>query len=183
MKPGPRALYVELKRRFNGGNNGRIYLSHREAAEALCIGRDTVGKHYKELVERGFLNITRGHFLGPEGVGQAALYALTEEPLDGSPATKEFLNWRKQKPRRKNRQPMAGKSDTPSRKIQHSNSQMSENPTACNEKPFRAVSENTAISTSNHMLEDERHFRGKPPMHHWMMYHSFDHGEKVGGTE
>ncbi len=27
LKPGPRALYIELKRRFNGRNNGKIYLS------------------------------------------------------------------------------------------------------------------------------------------------------------
>ena len=35
LKPGPRALYVELKRRYNGVNNGRIHLSHRDAAKAL----------------------------------------------------------------------------------------------------------------------------------------------------
>ena len=98
MKPGPRALYVELKRQYNGNNNGRIFLSHREAANALSIGRDTVGRHYKELVERGFLSVTRGHFLGPDGVGQAALYALTEEALDGCPATKKFMLWKNKAP-------------------------------------------------------------------------------------
>lgn len=35
MTPGPRALYPELKRRFNGGNNGGLFLSHREAAYPL----------------------------------------------------------------------------------------------------------------------------------------------------
>ena len=35
LKPGPRALYIELKRCFNGSNNGRIFLSYRDAAEAL----------------------------------------------------------------------------------------------------------------------------------------------------
>ncbi|WP_299661696.1 hypothetical protein [uncultured Ruegeria sp.] len=39
LKPGPRALYVELKRRFNGGNNGEIFLSHRAAAKALNVDR------------------------------------------------------------------------------------------------------------------------------------------------
>ena len=34
LKPGPRALYVELKRRYNGVNNGSIYLSHRDASKA-----------------------------------------------------------------------------------------------------------------------------------------------------
>jgi len=156
MKPGPRALYVEIKRRFNGSNNGRIFLSHRDAAKALCIGRDTVASYYRELTERGFLTITRGHHLGPEGIGQSALYALTEEPLNGSPATKEFVLWKKQKPRRKNRHSMAGISHTPCQKNQLSNSRMSENPTAQPEKPFSTVSEIAAISTSNHMVQGER---------------------------
>ena len=43
LKPGPRALYVEIRRRYNGMNNGRILLSHREAAEALNVHRNTVG--------------------------------------------------------------------------------------------------------------------------------------------
>ena len=104
LKPGPRALYVELKRRFNGGNNGQIFLSHRDAAKALYVGRDTVAGYFSALIEHGFIEVTRGHCLGPEGVGQAATYALAEEPLNGSPATKDFMKWRepeKQKPRRK----------------------------------------------------------------------------------
>ena len=43
LKPGPRALYIEMKRRFNGSNNGRILLSHRDAAKALVVHRNTVG--------------------------------------------------------------------------------------------------------------------------------------------
>ena len=46
LKTGPRVLYFELKRRYNGSNNGQIFLSHRMAAEALNVGRDTVGKDY-----------------------------------------------------------------------------------------------------------------------------------------
>jgi hypothetical protein len=40
---GPRALYVELKRRYNGANNGDILLSHRDAAISLHVHRNTVG--------------------------------------------------------------------------------------------------------------------------------------------
>ena len=32
LKPSPRALYVEIKRRFYGSNNGQILLSYRDAA-------------------------------------------------------------------------------------------------------------------------------------------------------
>lgn len=138
MKPGPRALYLELKRLFHGTNNGRIFLSHRDAANALNVGRDTVGTYYRELVDRGFLRVTRGHCLGPDGIGQSTIYALTEEPENGQPATKEFLVWKKQNPRQKIQLSLAGKSDTSSRKILRLPNQTSENPTANSKKAIEA---------------------------------------------
>lgn len=111
LKPGPRALYIELKRRFKGGNNGHIFLSHRDAAKALNVGRDTVARYFAELKERGFIVETRGHCLEPNGTGQSATYALSEESLNGQPATKEFMKWKKQKPCRKTRHSLAGKSN------------------------------------------------------------------------
>lgn len=54
LKPGPRALYIELKRRFNGSNSGRIILSHRDASKALAVHRNTVGPWFQELQQRGF---------------------------------------------------------------------------------------------------------------------------------
>lgn len=57
MQPGPRALYIELKRRFSGGNNGEIYLSHRDAAKLLNVHRNTVGPWFNELQERGFIHL------------------------------------------------------------------------------------------------------------------------------
>ncbi len=95
MKSGPRALYVELKRRFNGHNNGQIYLSHRDAAKALNAHRNTIGSWYTELEQRGFIMMTRGPHLGPEGVGVASTWALTELPTqDGKRATNAFKKWR-----------------------------------------------------------------------------------------
>ncbi len=116
LKPGPRALYVELKRKYNGGNNGEIFLSHRDAARALNMGREAVAGYFRELKAHGFIVETRGHCLGPSGVGQSATYALCEEALDGKPATKDFMRWKKQKPRRISRHSLAGKSDQPCRK-------------------------------------------------------------------
>jgi hypothetical protein len=120
MPTGARALYIELRRRFNGGNNGHIFLSHRDAAKALNMGRDTVSRYFKDLIERGFIVVTKGHFLGPEGIGQSTHYRLTEKAHKSKPATKNFMKWKqskKQKPRRKIQHPMAGKSETPCRKI------------------------------------------------------------------
>jgi len=150
LKPGPRALYIELKRQFKGGNNGEIFLSQRDAAKALNVGRDTVAGYFAGLIDHGFIIETRGHCLGPAGIGQSATYALTEEPLSGTPATKNFMSWKKQKPRGKTRHSLAGKSDIGCRKTQPLPVQMSENPTALGPKLPSAVSENPAISTSNH---------------------------------
>ena len=97
LKPAPRALYLELKRLYNGKNNGRIFLSQMNASKKLNIGRDTVSRYFLELINRGFLFETSGHCLGSEGYGKAAHYALTELPLNEKPATKEFMRWKKTK--------------------------------------------------------------------------------------
>jgi DNA-binding transcriptional MocR family regulator len=116
MKPGPRALYVELKRRFNGSNNGAIYLSHRAAASALNVSRNTVGPYFQELELRGFIRLTVGPYLGPSGIGQASVWALEELPAqDGKTAGKAFMRWLENKspaqnlshPVTKNRTPTA----------------------------------------------------------------------------
>jgi len=66
LKPGPRSLYIELKRRYNGSNNGRIILSHREAAEATNSHRNTVGAWFTELERRGLIAMTQApHLLAP----------------------------------------------------------------------------------------------------------------------
>lgn len=96
LKPGPRALYIELKRRYNGNNNGEIILSHRDAAKALNVHRNTVGDYFRELEERGLTHATRGSCLGPAGIGEAAHWALDELPTqDGKSARKAFIHWPK----------------------------------------------------------------------------------------
>jgi len=76
LPPGPRALYIELKRRLNGTNNGNIYLSHRDAAALLNVHRNTVGPWFRTLEERGFIILMRGAHLGPSGIGLASVWAL-----------------------------------------------------------------------------------------------------------
>ena len=95
LKPQPRILYVELKRRFKGNNNGEIYLSHRDAAQLLNMHRNSIGRYFDILIEHGFLKQTSRPHLGPSGVGQSSKWALTELPVNKRPATKEFMRWRK----------------------------------------------------------------------------------------
>jgi hypothetical protein len=105
LRPGPRALYIELKRRFNGTNNGHIIFSHRDAAAAMNVHRNSVGPWFDELQARGFIILTQAPCLGPAGIGKASVWALGEMPTtDGKPAQKAFMRWQaKQKPRTKNR--------------------------------------------------------------------------------
>ena len=118
LKPAPRALYIELKRQYNGFNNGKVFLSQRDASERLNINRSTVGRYFKELIDKGFLVETQGHCLGSQGNGKAAHYALTELPLNEKPATKEFMSWGKTKPPLQNVALLAAKCSHPRRKIQ-----------------------------------------------------------------
>lgn len=114
LKPGPRALYIELKRRFNGANNGDIFLSHRDAATALNVNRNTVTGYFRELAEREFITMTEAPHLGANGIGKASKWALQEEPTtNGKPALKGFMRWsEKQNPRPKNRTPRPNFRDT-----------------------------------------------------------------------
>ena len=96
LSVGARALYVELKRRYKGSNNGDLRLSHREAAALLRLHRNTVGRLFRELEERGFIRMMQSHYLGPSGIGQTACWALDEydTDTDNRPALKRFAHWK-----------------------------------------------------------------------------------------
>ncbi|THD76011.1 hypothetical protein E7681_06080 [Thalassobius vesicularis] len=98
LAPGPRALYIELKRRYNGSNNGEIILSHRDAATAINVHRNSVGGYFRELERRGLIHLTQAPYLGPSGIGKASVWALDELPTaDKCPARKGFISWREKK--------------------------------------------------------------------------------------
>ncbi|WP_430937247.1 hypothetical protein [Rhodovulum sp. YNF3179] len=103
---GARALHVELIKRYNGGNNGRVYLPTREAAQSLSVTRNTVSRYFAELEALGFTVETRGPSLGVEGKGRAAEWRLTHLPCDDRPPT---LDYRNAEPLRKNRAGLAQK--------------------------------------------------------------------------
>ncbi len=89
---GARALQVELMSRYNGANNGRIYLPSREAAEALGVTRNTVSGYFTELAETGFIVETKPAQLGVEGKGRSAEWRLTHLACDNRPPTTEYKN-------------------------------------------------------------------------------------------
>lgn len=104
MSYGARWLYVHLKRRwsFKQKNNGRIFLSQREAQEEMGGGahRDSISRWFRELQHYGFIVMTNAGSLGVDGKGKAPHWRLTELEAPGGRngntlmlPTKDYLKW------------------------------------------------------------------------------------------
>ena len=97
LSSNARSLYVDLKRLYNGKNNGELTMSSREAGELLNATHHTGARTLAELEEHGFIAITaKSNFT--RKVKLATQYRLTEKRDDRpgleGPPTKEFLKWR-----------------------------------------------------------------------------------------
>lgn len=100
-----RCLYMALKQRYNGSNNGDIPLSRREAEEELNCSDKPVIAAFKGLQEKGFIKVaTKGSFQWKQGggaSGRASRWILTEYPVDlplrHLSADKDFMRWRPEK--------------------------------------------------------------------------------------
>lgn len=87
------AAYIEIKRRYNGANNGEVHLSCRSAGEALRCTPNTASKAIKELEEKGFVKCRfKGKF--DHKVHQASEFILTEYKYNNQPPTKDFMRWK-----------------------------------------------------------------------------------------
>jgi hypothetical protein len=108
MSHGARNLYVALKRSYNrkARNNGRIFLSVRDASLMIKAHKDLVSYWFKELQHYGFIVMTRQGALGIDGKGRAPHWRLTEEDAD-KPATMDFQSWDGTpfQPRKRRREP------------------------------------------------------------------------------
>jgi hypothetical protein len=95
LSHGARSLYVALKSRygFDFKNNGKIFLSTRDAAEELGSNREAVQRWFRELEFYGFIVKTAGGCLGVDGNGKAPRWRLTELGYMADPPTKDFLRW------------------------------------------------------------------------------------------
>jgi len=96
-------VFIELRSRFNGANNGRLSLSYQDAADLLGMSKSSVKRAFDELVEKGFLKKRReGQWYGR----LAAEYILTTERHDGHLATHDWKRWTEPS-RRKGKTPVA----------------------------------------------------------------------------
>lgn len=88
-----KVIYIELKRRYNGGNNGEIALSIRAAAHAVKCATNTAMHALGDLGEKGFIKIaTRGSFHIKKR--HATEYILTEHAYRDELPSKEFMRWK-----------------------------------------------------------------------------------------
>jgi hypothetical protein len=93
LNVGPRALLVELYNLYDGTNNGRLFLSVRDAAKRLHVSPNTVSLWFKKLIEVGFIKVAqRGAF--SLKARHATSWILTEFPIRNELPTKDFARWR-----------------------------------------------------------------------------------------
>jgi hypothetical protein len=89
-----RCLLIELRRLYNGGNNGRIGLSVRQAAELLGCNKNTAQRIFKELVEKGWIAPSvKGAFEWK--ARHATTWRLTDKAVAFGidQPTKEYARW------------------------------------------------------------------------------------------
>ena len=105
LRPISQSVYIELRRRFNGSNNGKISFSLAEGARILRASKSSIQTALVELEEHGFIKlIKKGYFTRR----MASEYALTDEQLDGYPPTREWRQWQPTKPHRRRQMRVIG---------------------------------------------------------------------------
>ncbi len=108
MHPYSRQLLVQLRRRSNGNNNGHIVLGYREAMEVLGAGYKLTKLAFEQIQDRGWAKVTKkGVFTVRESDRDASEWAVTNEPLNGQPASKDYMKWRLPLPPHDIRDPQA----------------------------------------------------------------------------
>lgn len=90
LSGGAVRVFLELRSRYNGANNGQLSLSSQQAADLLGMSKSTVSRAFKELIEKGFLKLrVRGQWYGR----RAAEYVVTDRSYQGHPASRDWQRW------------------------------------------------------------------------------------------
>lgn len=95
LTPAERVVLLAVMARYNGGNNGSLALSVRDASEECRVNKDTASKAFQVLEIRGFLENTRKGAFSVK-MRLASEWRLTWERCDKTHAlpSKAFLKWR-----------------------------------------------------------------------------------------
>ena len=107
LGPYSKLLYLAIRKRYNGNNNGDIPYSYREAEAELNCSNKPIPRAFRELQERGFIvPTTKGAFSWKrrfEGVGRATTWRLTELPQDYPMPAQPTLDFKQWKPGEENK--------------------------------------------------------------------------------
>ncbi len=80
-------VFIELRSRFNGANNGKLSLSLEEGAGLLAMSKSTVARALIELERTGFIIKTKqGKWYGR----QATEWRVTDQHYDGHPPSRDW---------------------------------------------------------------------------------------------
>jgi hypothetical protein len=91
-------VWMELRSRYNGYNNGDLSLSLDEGARLLFIGKATVQRAFMDLETKGFIKmIKRGQWYGR----MATTWAITDQSYQGHLATRDWKNWKPEPTKKK----------------------------------------------------------------------------------
>jgi hypothetical protein len=83
-------VWVELRCRYNGKNNGKLCIPYASACKLLGIGRATMKRVLDELQSKGFIRLVKqGHWYGR----QAAEWQVTDNMHDGHLARNDWKHW------------------------------------------------------------------------------------------
>jgi DNA-binding transcriptional MocR family regulator len=84
-------IWVELRSRFNGYNNGKLSLSLNAAATLLGMSKSTAARAFEELETKGFIILRlQGHWYGR----RASEWIVTDQKYGDRPSTRNWERWR-----------------------------------------------------------------------------------------
>lgn len=91
LSPNGKAVLLHLWERHNGMNNGDIVYAVRDA-EDVGVSKSNAARALAELIDKGFLLVTRASGFTVK-TKEARCWAITAEPIESAPATKNFMFW------------------------------------------------------------------------------------------
>jgi hypothetical protein len=99
LTPNAVRLLLEMKMLHNGRNNGSLFLSVREAAKRIHIGKNQAAQAFIDLHDRGFI---RPNVIGSFNLksvarrGMATSWVLTEFPVgeEKGAGSRDFTRWK-----------------------------------------------------------------------------------------
>lgn len=97
-----RCLLEEFQRIYRAGRNGRLSISTKRAAELIKISEPTATRTFYELIDHGFIVLTKGQLWQER---KAREWRLTFEPgATGQEPTDEWRTWTPDKKSRPKKQ-------------------------------------------------------------------------------